>query len=177
LNIDIRALTSQTIPLLTEHFQRHRAESGTGGVHFMPFAADDPDGPTGASADRAFWPLDWPGWQRWFCAHEISSGKIVGHVDLKSDPLKTGLHWIHLGIGIESAYRGQGLGEKLIDSAIGFAKQQHTIACIELRVFANNRPAIALYRKKGFVEIGTLKDRFRLPGQSIDDMIMVLDVG
>lgn len=173
MSIDIKALTPSSFPALAEHFKRHRAESGTGGVHFMPFAADDPNGPTGACAERAFWPVDKLGWQRWFCAHDTVSGNIVGHVDLKSDPLIAGLHWCHLGIGIETAYRGQGLGERLMDCAIGFVEAHPALACIELRVFSDNAPAIALYHKKGFTEVGILKDRFRLQGQSIDDIVMV----
>jgi ribosomal protein S18 acetylase RimI-like enzyme len=177
INIDIKPLDLHALPLLTEHVKRHRAESGTGGVHFMPFAADDPNGPTGACAERAFWPVDRPGWQRWFCAHDTASGNIVGHVDVKSDPLSAGLHWCHLGIGIETAYRGQGLGERLMDCAIGFVEARPSLSCIELRVFSGNTPAIALYRKKGFVEVGVLKDRFRLQRQSIDDIVMVLYLG
>jgi RimJ/RimL family protein N-acetyltransferase len=177
MSIDIKALTPLSFSALDEHFNRHRAESGKGGVHFMPFAPDDPNGPTGACAERAFWPVDKPGWQRWFCAHDISTGNIVGHVDLKSDPLRAGLHWCHLGIGIETEYRGQGLGERLMDCAIEFVEANPALACIELRVFSGNTPAIALYRKKGFVEVGTLKDRFRLLGQSIDDIVMVRGFG
>lgn len=176
MSIDIKALTSLSFPAFAGHFIRHRAESGTGGVHFMPFAADDPNGPTGACAERAFWPVDRAGWQRWFCAHDTASGNIVGHVDVKSDPLTAGLHWCHLGIGIENAYRGQGLGERLMDCAIGFVEAHPALACIELRVFSGNTP-IALYRKKGFAEVCTLKDRFRLHGRSIDDIIMVRLIG
>jgi len=177
ISIDIKPLDLHSMSLLTEHVKRHRAESGTDDVHFMPFTADDPYGPTGACAERAFWPVDRPGWQRWFCAHDTDTGKIVGHVDLGSDPLRAGLHWCHLGIGIETAYRGQGVGERLMDCAIAFAQAHPALACIELRVFSDNAPAIALYRKKGFVEVGTLKDRFRLQGQSIDDSVMVLLIG
>jgi RimJ/RimL family protein N-acetyltransferase len=177
MSTDIKELTPLSFPALAEHFMRHRAESGADGVHFMPFAPDDPNGPTGACADRAFWPVDKPGWQRWFCAHNTDSGNIVGHVDLKSDPLRAGLHWCHLGIGIEAEYRGQGLGDRLMDVAIGFVEAHPGLACIELRVFSGNTPAIALYRKKGFTELGTLKDRFRLQGRSIDDIVMVRLIG
>ena len=100
MTIEIKALTRQTLPILGEHFKRHRAESGTNGVHFMPFAPGDTNGPTGATVDRSFWPIDKPGWQRWFCIHELATGNIVGYVDLKTDLLRAGTHWCHLGIGI-----------------------------------------------------------------------------
>lgn len=162
--------------LLLEHFQRHRAESGAGGIHFMPFAPGDPTGPRGVSVDEAFSALDHPGWQRWFCAHDVASGLIIGHVDLKSDSLSTGLHRCELGIGIESAYRKNGLGRRLMTEAIGFVSESNTIDWIDLRVFSNNLPARSLYQSLGFVEIGTITDRFRIDSQRIDDVMMTFQV-
>src|SRR5690554_2346997 len=118
--IEIHPLTEALMPALAAHFGRHREESGVNGVHFMPFLPDDPQGPRGASGDKAFLPLHEPGWQRWFCAQDISTGNIVGHVDLKSEPLQAAMHWCELGIGIEGGYRGQGLGERLMRRAIDF---------------------------------------------------------
>lgn len=175
--VDIIPLTEQLIPALADHFSRHRKESGVNDFHFMPFLPDDPQGPRGASADRVFLPLDQPGWQRWFCAQDTVTGDIVGHVDIKSEGLRASMHWCELGIGIESAYRGMGLGERLMTRAIDFARQQDRLEWIELRVFANNSPAVSLYKKLGFEFVGILQDRFRLRGQSIDDIVMVLNVG
>ncbi len=47
---------------------------------------------------------------------------------------------------------------------------------IDLKVFAHNTPARSLYRELGFVDIGVVRDRFRIGGQSIDDVIMTLDL-
>lgn len=60
--------------------------------------------------------------------------------------------------------------------AIDYSREQNGLSWIELRVFANNIPALLLYRKLGFEKAGVLPDRFRLHGQSIDDIIMVLNV-
>jgi RimJ/RimL family protein N-acetyltransferase len=174
---EIHPLTVELIPALAAHFGRHRNESGVNDIHFMPFLPDDPQGPRGASVDCAFLPLDKCGWQRWFCAQDMSTGNIVGHVDLKSDPLQSSMHWCQLGIGIEGAYRGQGLGERLMSRAIDFARHHEQLEWIELRVFANNTPAVSLYQKLGFKTVGVLRDRFRLRGQSIDDIVMVLSIG
>ena len=51
------------------------------------------------------------------------------------------------------------------------------LAWIDLGVFAHNEAARALYRKVGFVELGTTRDRFRVDGTSIDDIHMTLALG
>ena len=43
---------------------------------------------------------------------------------------------------------------------------------VDLRVFANNHAARSLYRSLGFEEVGLLRDRFRIQGVSIDDVLM-----
>jgi putative acetyltransferase len=46
------------------------------------------------------------------------------------------------------------------------------IAKIELTVFTNNAPAIALYRKHDFTEIGVIRDYRRLDGVTYDALLM-----
>jgi RimJ/RimL family protein N-acetyltransferase len=60
--------------------------------------------------------------------------------------------------------------------AIAFAADAEPIHWLDLKVFGHNTPARALYRSLGFVEIGTVADRFRIEGVSIDDVLMTLDV-
>ena len=174
--VDILPFQLEHQEKLSEHFQRHRAESGTDGIHFMPFTPGDPDGPRGITVDKALLDTDQPGWQRWFCAHDAKRQLIIGHVDLKSDPLRSALHRCELGIGIETPYRAMGLGRRLMMEAINFARHRQAIEWIDLKVFANNKPARSLYRDMGFIEVGTVTDRFRIDSQCIDDVIMTLNV-
>lgn len=171
----IRRLTRSDLPLFQAHFARHRAESGRGDVHFMPFAPNDPDGPKGLDVDALDRPLSELGWQRWFVAF-AENGNIVGQVDLRGSGLRSGLHRCELGIGVERPYRGEGLGKRLMETAIDFARDAGTLMWIDLNVFAHNTAGRALYQKLGFVEIGTLVDRFRVEDSSIDDVIMTLNV-
>ncbi|HWK55114.1 MAG TPA: N-acetyltransferase [Hyphomicrobiales bacterium] len=175
-SIEIEPFTHDAGTALEAHLQRHRLESGNSDIHFMPFAPGSSHGPRGINLESALLPLDTPGWQRWFCAREIGSGNIVGHVNLKSDSLETGLHRCELGIGIERAFRGQGLGKRLMNHAIAFARNSEHLTWIELKVFAHNSAARALYRQLGFEEVGMVPDRFRILGESIDDAIMILNV-
>ncbi len=172
----LRTLTPRDLPEFEAHFTRHCAESGRGDPHFMPFAPGGADGPTGLAVDRLERSLTTPGWQRWFVATGPDDPRVLAHVNLKGDGLKTGLHRCELGIGVEREHRGAGLGRQLLHRAIDFARAADTIAWIELRVFSHNTPARALYVALGFREVGTLVDRFRIEGDRIDDVLMVLEV-
>ncbi len=157
------------------HFKRHRAESGRGDPHFLPFAPDDPEGPKGIELEALSRPPGERGWQRCWVAI-VDGVKIVGHVNLKGSGLSAGLHRCELGIGIERPHRGGGLGRRLMAAAIGFARGVEALAWIDLQVFAHNAPGRALYLDLGFVEVGTVVDRFRIEAQSVDDVIMTLNV-
>lgn len=60
---------------------------------------------------------------------------------------------------------------------VGWATSQPGLDWMDLRVFANNSPARALYNSMGFRELGTVPDNFRVGAQSIDDVRMALDLG
>jgi RimJ/RimL family protein N-acetyltransferase len=172
----IRLLTEEDRTAFEAHLVRHRAESGRGGDrHFMPFAPDDPDGPTALGDAALGSPLHEPGWRRWWCAIG-ESGLIVGQVNLRGSKLRAALHRCVLGIGIERAHRGAGLGEELMGVAIDFCRRTPTIEWLDLYVFAHNVGARRLYERLGFQEIGTFTDAFRVEGVSIDDVAMTLPV-
>jgi ribosomal protein S18 acetylase RimI-like enzyme len=116
-----------------------------------------------------------PKWRRAFVLVS-EHGWIVGHVDLQGDEFRAGLHRCELGIGVERPYRRLGFGRQLLESAIDFARTSRTIDWIDLYVFGHNVVARALYRNLGFEEAGTVRDRFRIEGRSIEDVIMTLKV-
>lgn len=158
------------------HMDRHISESGRNGIHFMPFVPGDTERPVGAALDKLLLGIDAKGWHRCWMAVDTTTNKVVGHIDLKGSPLKTGRHRCDLGMGIEEAYRGKGIGAALMDTAIAFASAHPQLYWIDLGTFSGNLPARALYRKKGFTEVGIIKDRFRINGISIDDVLMTLQV-
>lgn len=133
MSIIIEPLTLESVDESRDHFERHRAESGRGDPHFMPFEPDDPEGPRGLDVEGLARPLSERGWQRWFVARDPASG-IIGHVNLKGDGLKVGLHRCELGIGIERPYRGHGLGRSLTRTAIDFARRADSLAEIRDRL-------------------------------------------
>ncbi len=176
MSIQIRFLTPNHLEEALAHFRRHRIESGQNKNHFMPFSPNDKDRSTELDLGATDLPVTIRGWQRWFLAFNASD-QVIGHVDLKGDALKTGLHRCELGIGIEQEYRGTGLGKRLMLAAIEFARDVDSLSWIDLRVFAHNAAARSLYQSVGFHEVGTVTDRFRIDGERIDDISMVLSVG
>lgn len=73
------------------------------------------------------------------------------------------------GMGLVAPYRGKGIGEKLLRTALA-AAQGKGFTTIRLDVWAENAPAIALYNKLGFehVRAYTKPDR---PARTLHDMI------
>ncbi len=88
-------------------------------------------------------------------------GKLVGEINYQVDPPQLfkkveGTAWVGITIGEKDA-RGKGIGSQ----AMQFLEKQILatwLKRIELGVFEFNKPALALYRKMGYVEIGRIKD-------------------
>ncbi len=161
-----------------DHMMRHFAESGSDGdFHFHPVL----DFKTWVRAEHvaktvAAWnlPVGEMGWQRAWVAE--MGGEIVADAMLRSGLMSTTQHRCQFGIGLERSARGQGLGRRLSLQAIAWAKQQDSLAWMDLWVFSHNAPAIALYDTLGFVRVGEVRDQFRLGREKIDNRHMVLSL-
>ena len=109
-------------------------------------------------------------WPHWIA---LSEEKIIGWCDITSLDRPVFAHVGSLGIGVLADYRGQGVGEALIRTALQKAKTKG-LTRIELTVFENNKPAIALYKKLGFVVEGIHKNKSRIDGQYENHIFMAL---
>ena len=81
-------------------------------------------------------------------------GSIVGHIDLRHYAEEHHSHLVLLGMGVDKVMRGRGLGFELISIARDFLFNQ--IEWLDLNVLGGNLPAISLYNKSGFKQIGRL---------------------
>lgn len=171
----IELLGEAQLPALLAHFRRHAAESGRDGdLVFRPRSATEEfEELEVAERQRVAWTrsLVEPLWLRTWAL--VEGDALIGHLDLDGGRLPAELHRATLGMGVERHARNRGHGRALLETAIAWARR-HGLAWLDLGVFAHNAPARALYRKHGFVEIGTSRDRFRVDGVSIDDVSMVL---
>ena len=72
-------------------------------------------------------------------------------------------------VAVDSACRKKGYGESLVSKAIELAKEKK-LETIMLEVRVSNAPAISLYKKMGFEELGIRKNFYEHPVE--DALIM-----
>jgi L-phenylalanine/L-methionine N-acetyltransferase len=81
-------------------------------------------------------------------------------------------HVANLGIGVGKAYQGKGIGKALMTALINYADNWAHVLRIELTVYADNAPAIALYQHFGFVQEGVHRAYALRAGQYVDAYAM-----
>ncbi len=101
----------------------------------------------------------------------VVDDKVVGQLGLK---VGTGrqAHVASLGMMVHADYQGRGVGTALMEAAIEFAENWLNISRIDLEVYTDNEPALALYRKFGFEIEGTLRQYAFRAGQYVDAYLM-----
>ena len=67
-----------------------------------------------------------------------------------------------MNVAVHPDYRRQGIAEKLVLELVEALKQRES-RCLTLEVRASNAPAIALYEKLDFKQIGLRKNYYRNP--------------
>ena len=72
-------------------------------------------------------------------------------------------------------YQGQGLGNFILDSMIGLARDKN-VHTIFLEVRPSNKIALDLYLKNGFNEIGQRKNYYPAKGGREDAAILALTI-
>jgi ribosomal protein S18 acetylase RimI-like enzyme len=82
-----------------------------------------------------------------------------------------GLLW---GMYVRPNARKSGVGRRLVDAVIDFARQH--VEILQLRVVSDNEPARRLYAGLGFVEYGLEKDSLKQGDTYYDEILMALDL-
>ena len=75
--------------------------------------------------------------------------------------------------GILQEYAGKGIGSRLFDTLLLWAKES-PLRRLELTVMTHNERAIALYKKNGFEIEGTHKCSLMIDGALVDEFGMAL---
>jgi RimJ/RimL family protein N-acetyltransferase len=104
-------------------------------------------------------------------SQEGNQTRVVGWCDISPVEREGFTHRAKLGMGVHKDFRRRGIGTRLINEAIGRAKEKG-LERIELGVFASNTPAIKLYEKAGFIIEGVKKKARKLDGV-YDDLIQM----
>ena len=100
--------------------------------------------------------------------------EIIGDVSLTGFPRRM-YHRAELGITVLKSEWNKGLGSRLLEMAIEYAKS-HGIEIINLEVRSDNFRAIHVYEKFGFRKIGASPAYFKIGDSYIDFDIMYLDL-
>ena len=96
---------------------------------------------------------------------------LVGSEIVGSLHVEVGRHgYGELGMALVREWRGKGIGSALLSAAIEDARRRG-LHKLSLSVFAHNEPAIALYRKFGFVQEGRRVKHYRRASGELWDTI------
>jgi ribosomal protein S18 acetylase RimI-like enzyme len=163
----IRSLAASELDAFLAYLNEHLLDNGRDGAPLfqpMPRGQGFPLEKAAAFRSGAAAALWQPGWRRVWVAE--GEGGILGHIDLRSRPEPGAAHRAMLGMGVQRDARRSGVGMALLDAAIAWATEQG-LEWIDLEVLSANAPAVALYRKRGFVQTGEIADMFRIDGESL----------
>ncbi|PFZ65182.1 GNAT family N-acetyltransferase [Bacillus wiedmannii] len=109
-----------------------------------------------------------------YIVYEVDS-KVVGFLLFNRYELERLRHAGTMGMGIREVYCNQGIGKKLIEFLISWAKGQKGLEKICLGVVSINDRAIKVYKRMGFVEEGRQRKQIKYEdGTYGDDVLMGL---
>jgi putative acetyltransferase len=83
------------------------------------------------------------------------AGKVVAYASLSEDQKVHTRHIGYIGINVHDDYQGRGIGTALMQALVDLADNWLGLRKLELFVYTDNQPAIALYQNHGFEIEGT----------------------
>jgi len=101
----------------------------------------------------------------------LVNGVVVGKADLIPAAGRRS-HAASLGMGVHDEHQGRGIGSALLRELLDAADNWLGLKRIELTVFVDNAPAVALYERHGFEVEGTLRAYAYRAGAFVDAFAM-----
>ena len=95
-------------------------------------------------------------WSYWLVA--LDGDTVVGYVGSQSSIDEADI----MNVAVHPDYRRQGIAEKLINTLVADLKKRGCHALL-LEVRVSNTPAVTLYEKLGFAQVGCRKNYYRNP--------------
>ena len=170
----IRPAAPDELPALFAYLGEQLAENGRDGLLFQPMAptqAGVPDAMRERFTNGVMTPVGQPGWRHvWIALDE--GGAIAGHIDLRGRPEPSAAHRALLGMGVREDLRRAGLGTRLVQTALSWAREHPAFEWVDLEVLAQNHKARALYARMGFQVTGEVPDRYRIGGVQVGEVAM-----
>ena len=151
----------------------------------MPMLFKWYDDPAIARLNEPYLPKDWGDQERFWLGAAQDPSRVFFAIRKRGAPEIAGvaqitaIHPIHrsaaLGVLIgEAADRGQGLGAEAMAMTVDYCWRHLNLSRVWLSVFAENAPALALYRRLGFAEEGRARSAVFIDGAWVDVVQMAL---
>lgn len=102
----------------------------------------------------------------------VIDNKVVGNLSLMTTNRPRKKHVGSIGMGVNDAFAGRGAGSALMQACVDMADSWLNLIRLELTVFHDNAPAIALYEKFGFEHEGRHKHYAFRNGRYEDTLAM-----
>jgi RimJ/RimL family protein N-acetyltransferase len=102
-------------------------------------------------------------------------GRVVGRLSLSRDPHPASAHVADLGLMVAASHRRLGIGRALLEAAVAWAEGAG-VRKLELHVFPDNEPALALYERFGFHREGVRRGHYHRGGRDLDAVLMAYRV-
>jgi ribosomal protein S18 acetylase RimI-like enzyme len=106
----------------------------------------------------------------------VEGGRVVGYVMVGRDRNPVTRHVASLGLAVAADRRRRGIGTALLLEAIRWGRAVG-VEKLLLSVYPDNVPAIALYRRFGFVDEGRLSRQSRKSYGDVDEILMAAWIG
>lgn len=112
--------------------------------------------------------LDGPG--RWYVGgHDVATGQLVGYAGLSFDGVDAEV----MTIGTTAGHQRRGVGSALLAALLGHAREVGA-AHVYLEVRVDNDPALRLYERAGFVQMGRRRGYYQPEGVDAWTMSLAL---
>jgi RimJ/RimL family protein N-acetyltransferase len=103
--------------------------------------------------------------------YALDGAEVVGWCDVFPHENPRHAHRGSLGMGCLPAYRGRGIGARLLEATLAHAGR-FGLEKVELHVYTSNTAALRLYEKFGFEREGLLRSYRKLDGVTFDCLVM-----
>ena len=154
----MRGLEPEDIPALTEVLNQPRVVWGT---LQLPYVSVDTRRARAASPPP-------PATTRLVA---VADGRVVGTIHLQRFENRRA-HVGSIGMAVHDAWTGRGVGSALMAAVLDLADRWLGLKRLELTVWADNAPAIALYEKFGFEREGLIRAEGFRDGEYADSIPM-----
>jgi putative acetyltransferase len=99
--------------------------------------------------------------------------EVVGSLSLENSPTRWRMRHVgSIGMAVRDDWQGRGVGTALMEAALDLADNWLNLTRVELSVYVDNAPAIALYEKFGFEVEGTHRRFAYRDGEYVDSYSM-----